>query len=62
MAYSIVETSGPITSFCDIHEKDSETDLILVISQMEIILKASNASVSCSVTLDLYTLRVVVTK
>ena len=40
--------------FRDIHKKDSETDLILVISQMEILLEASNTSVSCNVTLGFY--------
>ena len=30
----------------DIHEKDGETDLILCISQMEILLEASNARIS----------------
>ena len=59
MAYTIVETSGPITDDIlgdDIHEKYSETNLILVISQMEILLEAGNTGVSCSsVTLALYT-------
>ena len=39
----------------DIREKDSDTDLILAISQMEIPLEASNTSVSCSVTLGFCT-------
>ena len=30
----------------DIHEKDGDTDLVLFISQMEIILEACNASIS----------------
>ena len=32
----------------NLHEKDSDTDLILCISQMEILLEASNTSISCN--------------
>ena len=38
----------------DLPEKDSDTGLILFISQVEILLETSNASISCKLTLVLY--------
>ena len=49
MAYTIVKIFGPLLDHIleDIQEKDGKTDLILVVSQMEILLETSNTSVSC---------------
>ena len=40
-----------------VHVENGDTDLILSVSQMEILLEACNASISCILTLVLYPCR-----